>query len=550
MCARELRSGRDLRIWGDELLRLRVAPFDVGPSSVLIAYNASAELSCFLELGWPLPCNVIDLYAEHRVETNGRRLLTDNSILGALALRGLSHIHAGEKEAMRDLVLSKDRVSDFSPQERQDTVDYCWTDIVALEALLARITIDLPFTLLRGRYQAAVARMMRTGAPIDADLFRRLSGAWDRLKFDLIASVDASFGVYESGHRRYRLIEQWLGRIGLQNSWPRTPTGLPKLDENTLNEQVALHPGLPELQIFKELDATLNQMRLTDLAVGEDGRNRAMLGAYVTISGRNAPKASEFIFGPATWVRGLIKPPEGFGICYFDYKAQEVAIAAALSRDARLAEHYAAGDTYWNFAVAAGLADRGERDAVRDLVKVLFLAIGYGMGFRTLARRAGISEAEAKELLETHTRLYPDFARWREDIVDRALINGWLRTPLGWRLFVRPDMPIPQLLNWPMQSRGADVMRAVCIAATEAGIELAAPVHDGFLIVSSLERLEEDKVRMLEIMKRAGEVVTGGLTIRVDDKTVRWPDRYMDKRGAAMWGKVMALLQENERSVA
>ena len=218
--------------------------------------------------------------------------------------------------------------------------------------------------------------------------------------------------------------------------------------------------------------------------------------------------------------------------------------------DARLIEHCATGDVYWNFANASGLAARGEREAVRDLVKALFLAIGYGMDFKTLARRAGIIEAEAKELLETHTRLYPDFARWREDIADRALLNGWLRTPLGWQWFVPPDAPITQVLNWPMQSRGADIMRAVCTAGTEAGIELAAPVHDGFLIVSPLDRIEEDRERMLAIMKRAGEVVTGGLTIRVDDKIVRWPDRYMDKRGLAMWNKVMALLQENKKAVA
>jgi DNA polymerase I-like protein with 3'-5' exonuclease and polymerase domains len=416
--------------------------------------------------------------------------------------------------------------------------------------LLLRIPIDLPFALLRGRYQAAVARMTRAGVPIDVGLFRRLSGVWDRLRLDLITSLDALFGVYENGHRRYRLIETWLARLGLRESWPRTATGLPKLDEETLFEQAALRPNLPELQTFRELDATLHQMRLTSLAVGRDGRNRTMLGAYGTVTGRNAPKAGEFIFGPATWTRGLIKPPEGFGIVYLDYKAQEVAIAAALSRDARLAEHCATGDVYWNFALAAGLADRGERDAVRDMVKVLFLAIGYGMGFRTLARRAGVSEAEAKELLALHASLYPDFARWRQDIVDRALLNGWLRTPLGWRRFVSLDAPIPQLMNWPMQSRGADIMRAVCIAATEAGIELGAPVHDGFLIVSPLERLEEDRERMSEIMKRAGEVVTGGLTIRFDDKTVRWPDRYMDKRGQAMWDKVMALLQENERAAA
>ena len=51
------------------------APFDTGPDAALVAHYSSAELGCFLELGWPLPTNVIDLFAEHRVETNGRKSL-------------------------------------------------------------------------------------------------------------------------------------------------------------------------------------------------------------------------------------------------------------------------------------------------------------------------------------------------------------------------------------------------------------------------------------------------------------------------------------------
>ena len=40
---------------------------------------------------------------------------------------------------------------------------------------------------------------------------------------------------------------------------------------------------------------------------------------------------------------------------------------------------------------------------------------------------------------------------------------------------------LQELMNWPIQSAGADLMRLLtAIAATEAGIELAAPVHDGF----------------------------------------------------------------------
>ena len=68
MVARELHSHRELCLWRDDLVRLDRAPFDIGPDALLVAYSAAAELGCFLALGWPLPVNVLDLFAEHRVD--------------------------------------------------------------------------------------------------------------------------------------------------------------------------------------------------------------------------------------------------------------------------------------------------------------------------------------------------------------------------------------------------------------------------------------------------------------------------------------------------
>ena len=72
MVAHEIKTGRLIRMWRNELLELRRAPFDTGPDAVMIAYFASAELGCFLELSRSLPANVLDLYVEHRVDTNGK----------------------------------------------------------------------------------------------------------------------------------------------------------------------------------------------------------------------------------------------------------------------------------------------------------------------------------------------------------------------------------------------------------------------------------------------------------------------------------------------
>ena len=113
------------------------------------------------------------------------------------------------------------------------------------------------------------------------------------------------------------------------------------------------------------------------------------------------------------------------------------------------------------------------------------------------------------------------------DGVDRALLGGRMQTVLGWRRRGCEGARPTELMNWPIQSTGADLMRIVCIAATEAGIEVAAPVHDAFLIVCPLDRLDQDVAHMREIMIRASKVVTSGLPIRVDEKVVRFPDRYI-----------------------
>jgi hypothetical protein len=71
----ERHSGTVLFLRRDQLLRLKQAPFNAGRDSLIVAYAANAEMSCFLVLGWPFPANILDLYVETIASING-----DNSI--------------------------------------------------------------------------------------------------------------------------------------------------------------------------------------------------------------------------------------------------------------------------------------------------------------------------------------------------------------------------------------------------------------------------------------------------------------------------------------
>jgi DNA polymerase I len=51
-------------------------------------------------------------------------------------------------------------------------------------------------------------------------------------------------------------------------------------------------------------------------------------------------------------------------------------------------------------------------------------------------------------------------------------------------------------------------------------------------------------------MGAASRIVLKGFELRTDVKMVRYPERYMDKRGADMWRRIMQLLDETEMGEA
>jgi DNA polymerase I len=135
----------------------------------------------------------------------------------------------------------------------------------------------------------------------------------------------------------------------------------------------------PQLRTLQELVSTLGAMRLSTLAVGSDGRNRCMLSSFNTVTMRNSPSNSKFVYGPARWLRGLIKPPPGWGVAVIDWVSQEFAIQGALSGDEAMIAKYLAGDVYIGFGRSAGLIPQEARDddpaydGVRDRCKPIVL---------------------------------------------------------------------------------------------------------------------------------------------------------------------------------
>lgn len=184
----------------------------------------------------------------------------------------------------------------------------------------------------------------------------------------------------------------------------RPDSGALDLKDATFRDMARAHPQIAPLH---ELRHSLSQLRLNELAVGSDSRSRCLLSPFRSKTGRNQPSNTRFIFGPSTWLRGLIRPSPGCGLAYVDFASQEIGIAAALSRDPALMAAYVSGDVYLSFAKQAGLAPpnatKASHGAVRDACKALVLGIGYGMG-RTALPQGSDSPRSSRAICSSCTR--------------------------------------------------------------------------------------------------------------------------------------------------
>ena len=563
LAALELRTGQTILAWRDELGEQ--PPYRTDDRVLFISFVANAEMACHLSLGWRVPKNVLDLNPAFRNLTNGRSTPEGKGLIGALRYFGLDTIDAKRKEAMQQRVMQG---APFTLSERDQILKYCMSDVDALARLLAQMLpeIDLGVALYHGEFAAVSALMEHNGVPIDMEIFNQLadSNAWRAVRDEMVPAIDAQYGVYTRRNDKsdwtfsMELFVAYLKREGIE--WPTLENGALNMKRKTFED---MSKGFPQLEQLRQLRHARDKMRKVKLAVGSDGRNRTVLWPFQAKTSRTQPKASHWIFSPAVWLRSLIKPEPGMAVAYVDCLSMEFLIAASRSDGHcgpvnNMLDMYRSGDPYLSFAKCVGAAPqtatKQSHNDVRDKYKNMLLSVQYGMSALTLAGRIGVSTFEAHEMLNQHRELFAQYWAWSDDYVAHALQTGVVQTVFGWtyRIGIVGAVNERSLRNWPVQAAGADILRIACILATRHGIKLLAPVHDAVLIEAPVDRIEADVVLMQEIMRRASRIVLnataeGTHELRTDANIIRYPARYTDKRGDAIWNHVIDLLAKQEQ---
>jgi hypothetical protein len=556
MVAQEYHTRRTICLWLDGEPIPPRPPFAIDGDALFVAFFASAEMGCFLALGWPMPVRLLDLYVEFKRHVCGRDGEPGKpSLVYALDWFGLDSLDVNEKEEMRRLAI---RGGSYTDAERQALLTYCEADVNALVRLLSRMLshIDLHRALLRGEFMRTVARIEHNGIPVDAATLVLFAEHWESLQLDMIRVVDADFGVYDGVHFRVERFARWLRRNGVP--WPQRKNGELEINDDVFKDMAE---SFPALQPLRQLRQALDMLHLADLPIGSDGRNRCLMSPFGTITGRCAPSTTKFIFARPAWMRSLIRPEEGKALAYIDWSSQEYGIGAVLSDDAAMIADYEAGDPYLGFAKRISIvpadATKKTHRVERDIIKSVILGTQYGMGEQALAVRINKPVVYARDLLRAHRMTYRKFWEWSDAAVNVALFHGRLWTRFGWQTWARHRKPtekdsgdpnIRSLSNFPCQANAADMLRFATGYICDEGIQLDATIHDAVLIEAEDADLNAAVDQTSRAMERASELVLYGFRLRTDFEIIRWPDRYRDDRGAAFFDELLNRLAERQRT--
>ena len=416
---------------------------------------------------------------------------------------------------------------------------------------MPRLTRNMRSALLRGEYMKVCADMERTGVPLDAVMLRKLQANWDEVRTRLAGDAVTRYNIFDRLHLSYKKFEQFLITEGLDRSWPRTAKSKARqLNKETWKAMCLLNPDLEPL---RQLYQTLRMPKL-NIACDHDGRNRVLVGAFSTLTSRNAPGSDErgtFIFAPSRWVRFLIQPPEGTALAYLDWSSHEYGIGAVLSGDTNMLHSYEAGDPYAAFAKLAGAiptdatpANFSDFAKVRKLYKSATLAIGYGQTPQGFNSKTKVGMTVTKRVFSDYYRTYAKYIAWRERQVDNFGISLRLPTKLGWTLQHGKAVKPNTALSFASQATGAEMLRLAIIEMRRRGLDVCCPVHDAVLIQSPIGEIERSVVEARAAMDDASALLLDGYVLRSEYDVFRHPERFCDEDGRNTWDKIVAIVNE------
>ncbi len=348
-----------------------------------------------------------------------------------------------------------------------------------------------------------LAAMEREGLKLDAERLAEVGAGFG----ERIATLEKE--IFELAEEEFTIgSPQQVGRIlfeklGLTRK-RRGKTGF-STDARVLAQIRDEHPIVEKIEQWRELSKLKSTYldSLPDLIDPQTGRVHTTFNQAATTTGRlsstnpnlqNIPIRTE-IGRP---VRGCFVAELGARLLSADYSQVELRVLAHVADEEVLKEIFRAGEDV-HAATAAEVFDISRDDVdvgQRSKAKMVNFGIVYGLTGFGLADRLNIPRKEGEEFVARYLERFPAVRAFREQVVERAQEEGYVKTLMGRR------RPIPELrsgnpntrrlgerlaVNTVIQGTAADIIKVAMVrcqsALRDAGMEtrLVLQIHDELL---------------------------------------------------------------------
>ena len=203
-----------------------------------------------------------------------------------------------------------------------------------------------------------------------------------------------------------------------------------------------------------------------------------------------------------------------------DYSQIELRIIAEISGDEAMLEAFQKNQDIHR-ATAARVYNVPYEEVTGDQrrnAKTVNFSIIYGAGATNVSQQLGIKRTEAKELIDTYFQQYQGLKGYMENTVEFARENGFVKTLLGRRRYLR-DIDSRNALarsnaervaiNTPIQGTAADLIKVAMInihkTLNEKGLQtkMILQVHDELVFDVPKEEIGTVKPIIADLMKNA-----------------------------------------------
>ncbi len=527
-------DGREMR-FTDAWEKLEVIVND--PMITIVVHGAHAELAFSRMVGIKFPHAYIDtlllgVMLAHATAFEPIGGAYRQAALAEIAPRhGVVCSHSEYKDRIRNSIMSGRHLEEFGLKA---VANYCMEDARACRQLVEPLSdaVDRAcgpqarnnLAQLYQPYARAMGETAARGIRFDRDAWDHFQNLVPLYRERHLRIMRAAGYAHQGIGISERAFGRMLQRIGLDQSWPRTPGGAFRTQASDVKDRRHLHPAVGAMHHLAQLDRVMGQQ--LGERVDADGRIRCGILPLAQHTSRNSTTRPNLMGIPGV-LRPLLLPDEGCVFVHFDFSQQELGVAGFLAKDAGLLADFANGDVYENCGRRLGLIRDGmttaEVKAIRNgVLKTLLLSILYGKSVEGIAQDLSCTRREAQLHLDRLTTAYPQLFNWIRDYVCTSMTRGWAENVIGYRAAFRVGDPAVRThverscQNFPIQASAAACFQMTGLHLADYGADIRLPIHDAYLlnVANEPKAIAEARAQIAAATKAATEQLFPGLPVK------------------------------------